>query len=431
MKRLVLFFAGLVLALSVAHAADRDQILKVYNWADYIDEELIGEFEQWYQEQTGKSVEVVYQLFDINEVMLSKIEMGREDFDVVCPSDYIIERMLRNDLLLPIDRDFGDTPDYISHVAPFITDAFSRIEGSGKNANDYAVGYMWGTTGLLYNSRYVTDEEVSTWDVLCDPKFAGKIFIKDAFRDVYTTLLIALNRERIDAGEVSIHELTLDASDSSIALVENYINRFKGNVSGWEADFGKERMTQEKAWINFTWSGDAQWAIEEAAEVGVPLAYSVPQEGAVIWFDGWVIPKYAKNVDAARYFINFMCRPDNAIRNMEAIGYVSAIGGEEVLAAMSDCEAYEPLDATYFFGEGAGSVCLNPVHYPSTEIISRCGMLHDSCDRTELLLAMWNRVKGDNASGMTYVIIFIAIVVLVGVSVYARRSKKNRSRSRR
>jgi spermidine/putrescine transport system substrate-binding protein len=140
MKRLVLFFAGLMLALSVASAADRDQILKVYNWADYIDEDLIDEFEQWYQEQTGKSVEVVYQLFDINEIMLSKIEMGHEDFDVVCPSDYIIERMLRNDLLLPIDQDFGQTPNYISCVSPFIRENYNRIDGSGKNANDYAVG---------------------------------------------------------------------------------------------------------------------------------------------------------------------------------------------------------------------------------------------------------------------------------------------------
>jgi spermidine/putrescine transport system substrate-binding protein len=430
MKRLVLFFAGLMLALSVASAADRDQILKVYNWADYIDEDLIDEFEQWYQEQTGKSVEVVYQLFDINEIMLSKIEMGHEDFDVVCPSDYIIERMLRNDLLLPIDQDFGQTPNYISCVSPFIRENFNRIDGSGKNANDYAVGYMWGTTGLLYNSRYVSEEEASSWDVLCNPKFAGKIFIKDAFRDVYTTLLIALNRDRIEAGEVSIHDLTLDSSPSSIALVETYINSFKSNVSGWEADFGKERMTQEKAWLNFTWSGDAQWAIEEAAEMGVPLAYSVPKEGAVIWFDGWVIPKYAKNVDAARYFINFMCRPDNAIRNMDAIGYVSAVGGSEVLEAISDADEYAPIDATYFFGEGAEAVCINPVQYPSTEVIARCGMLHDSGDRTELLLAMWNRVKGDNATSLTYVILIVAVLLLLSVSVYLRRSKKRRSRRR-
>ena len=134
---------------------DRNTILKVYNWADYIDEELLGEFEEWYFEQTGENVEIIYQTFDINETMLSKIELGHEDYDVVCPSDYIIERMLANDLLLPLERDFGDTPDYIGNVAPYIVEKFNQIEGNGKNANDYSVGYMWGTVGLIYNPKYI------------------------------------------------------------------------------------------------------------------------------------------------------------------------------------------------------------------------------------------------------------------------------------
>ena len=121
----------------------RKEILKVYNWADYIDESLLTEFEEWYFEQTGEKVEVVYQLFDINEVMLAKIERGKEDFDVVCPSEYIIERMLRNDLLLPINKDFGSTPSYLGNVSPYIHEVFNKIDGSGKDANDYAVGYMW------------------------------------------------------------------------------------------------------------------------------------------------------------------------------------------------------------------------------------------------------------------------------------------------
>ena len=430
MKKLTLLFAGLVLALSPVLAQSRENILKVYNWADYIDEDLIGEFEQWYEQQTGKPVKIVYQLFDINEVMLSKIEMGHEDFDVVCPSEYIIERMLRNDLLLPIDKNFPDSINWIGNESPYIVDIFNQIDGSGKNANDYAVGYMWGTTGLLYNPRFVPEEETRSWNVLQNPKYAGKIFMKDAFRDVYTTFLVSLNKDKIDAGEVDIKKLTFDASDESIAMVENYLNTFKDNVSGWEADFGKERMTQEKAYINFTWSGDAQWAIDEAEKVGVKLAYSVPQEGAIIWFDGWVIPKYAKNVEAARYFIDFMCKPENAIRNMDAIGYVSTIGGPEVLASQINEEAYEPLDASYFFGEGAESVCINPVFYPDASTIRRCGMMHDNGDRTDLLLGMWSRVKGDNASAMTYVILALAIVGLI-VALVVIRQNKNKKKSRK
>lgn len=427
------FFLSLAVILSAGmcslFAIDREHTLKVYNWADYIDESLIAEFEQWYEEQTGEPVKIVYQLFDINEIMLSKIELGHEDFDVVCPSEYIIERMLRSDLLLPIDRDFGDTPDYTVNVAPYMKQMFNLIQGSGKNANDYAVPYMWGTVGMLYNTQYVTREEASTWYTLKDPKWAGKLFVKDAFRDVYTSLIIALNRDAIDRGEKDITQLPFDASDEAIAQVETFLNTFKDNVSGWEADFGKERMTQEKAWINVSWSGDAQWAIDEAEEVGVSLDYAVPKEGSIVWFDGWVIPKYAKNVKAARYFINFMCMPENALRNMDEIGYVSAIGGPEILAAQTDSTTFEPEDASYFFGEAGRAACINPVMYPDASIIARCGMMHDNGDRTENLLAMWSRVKGDSATGMTYIIVVsvaFALVLLYLISVRKKNKKKHR-----
>ena len=426
------FFAIMAAALMLcACSEDRSHILKVYNWADYIDEALLGEFEQWYEEQTGEPVKVIYQTFDINETMLSKIELGHEDYDLVCPSDYIIERMLSSDLLLPMDKNFGNTPDYTVNVAPFITSCFDRIEGHGKNANDYSVAYMWGTTGIIYNPKYVTDEEASSWEVLRNPKFAGKILMKDAFRDVYTSMLIAINKDKIASGEKDINTISYDSSDESIAAVEAYLNSFKDAVAGWEADFGKEQMTKERAWINLSWSGDAQWAIEEAAEMGVELRYAVPKEGSTMWFDGWVIPKYAKNVKAASYFINYMCKPENAVRNMEVIGYVSANGGQEILEAMSDPEQYSPIDASYLFGEGAESVCLNPIMYPDAAAIERCGMLHDNGDRTANLLEMWSRVKGDSANVMTYVIVGALVLVLVVAIALRMRGSKRKKHARR
>ena len=426
------FFAILAAALMLcACSEDRSHILKVYNWADYIDEALLGEFEQWYEEQTGEPVKIIYQTFDINETMLSKIELGHEDYDVVCPSDYIIERMLSSDLLLPMDKNFGDTTDYTVNVAPYITSCFDKIEGHGKNANDYSVAYMWGTTGIIYNPKYVTDEEASTWEVLRNPKFAGKILMKDAFRDVYTSILIAINKDKIASGEKDINTISYDASDESIAEVEAYLNSFRDAVAGWEADFGKEQMTKERAWINLSWSGDAQWAIDEAAEMGVELRYSVPKEGSTVWFDGWVIPKYAKNVKAASYFINFMCKPENAVRNMDVIGYVSANGGKEILEAMCDPEQFEPIDASYLFGEGAESVCLNPIMYPDASVIARCGMLHDNGERTSALLEMWSRVKGDSANVMTYVIVGALVLVLVVAIALRMRGSRRKKHSRR
>ena len=407
----------------------RMHTLKIYNWADYIDESVLDEFKEWYKAETGEDVEIVYQLFDINEVMLAKIEKGHEDYDVACPSEYIIERMLRNDLLLPIDKDFGKTPNYIDqNLSPYIKDCFSKIDGSGKNANDYAVGYMWGTTGFMYNTKFVQEEEVSTWTALTNPRFKNRIFVKDAFRDVYSTLLTMLRQDDIKSGKLTYEKLMYDSSDESIKLVEDYLKSAKDNVAGWEADFGKEEMTKGKAWINLTWSGDAAWAIEEAADVDVELKYVVPKEGSNVWFDGWVIPRYAKNVKAARYFINFLCRSDIALRNMDEIGYVSAIGTQEVLDEQNDPETYEEaVDASYFFGEGADSVHLWQVQYPDASVIKRCAMMHDSGPRTEQMLAMWSRVKGDNASPVTAIVILFAVVgfAVYGINKKRKRHKKN------
>ncbi len=147
-------------------------------------------------------------------------------------------------------------------------------------------------------------------------------------------------------------------------------------------------------------------------------------EGSSVWFDGWVIPKYAKNVKAARYFINFMCKPENAIRNMDYIGYVSACGSQEVLEYMTDPESYEAIDASYFFGPQADSVHVNPIMYPDKETIERCGMMHDT--GTEKLLKMWSRVKGDSASAWTYILICLVFASLIAAVIIKYTKKRYR-----
>ena len=421
--------------------SDREHTLKVYNWGDYIDEELLPEFEAWYEEQTGERVMVIYQTFDINEVMLAKIENGGADFDVVCPSEYIIERMLAKELLLPLTtKEFIEEIDskginYLGCVSPYIREQFALLEApEGINPLEYAVGYMWGTTGILYNTEHVTREEAMSWSLMFDERLRDKILVKDAFRDVYSPILIyAKTLEARATGELgeaellpleTIRELMYDDSDESIALVESYLKRMKELVAGWEADFGKEMMTQEKAWINLMWSGDAVWAIEEAELVDVELGYVVPTEGSVVWFDGWVIPKYAVNTRAARYFIDFMCKPENAIRNMDATGYVSAVATEEVLEAMRDDELEEVCDLSYLFIdesgkalEGSEAVHIDDVMYPDRSVVERCGVMHDSGERTDKMLEMWSRVKGDNLSaGMLIgIILFFTLLLIVGV----------------
>ncbi len=464
MKRLIYSFLSLLVVAFMAVSCDNDeqrmQTLKVYNWGDYIDEDLLSEFEEWYYEQTGEEVEIIYQTFDINEVMLAKIENGEADFDVVCPSEYIIERMLRNNMLLPIltpefveeinSRDIN----YFGCVSPYIKEQFALLEApEGVDPNDYSVGYMWGTTGILYNKNHVTEEEASSWSLMFDKRLDDMIFVKDAFRDVYSPILIyAKTLEARANGTLAeneyldidtIHELMYDSSDESIALVEGYLKRMKELVAGWEADFGKEMMTQEKAWINLMWSGDAVWAIDEAKSVDVDLGYAVPVEGSVVWFDGWVIPKYARNIRAARYFIDYMCMPENAIRNMDATGYVSVVATQEVFDALDDLSYCEQqiCDLSYLFVDGEGnpiegseSVLADPVLYPDKSVIDRCGVMHDSGDRTDKMLEMWSRVKGDNLSvGMLVgIILFFGLLFVWGIwrkiDGYRRQQKLKKRR---
>jgi len=389
---------------------DRAHQLKVYNWADYIDEDVKAGFEQWYFEHTGEKVELVYEMFDINETALTKIEVGHEDYDVFCPSEYIIERMLKKGLLLPIQKELiDDSIYYFNNISPFVTDKFQQMApNEDVRVSDYTAGYMWGTTGFIYNPQHVNGEDLQSWAAILDPKFENRILMKDAVRDVYSVLVLYAYEEQILNGEVDRNELVRNITPERVAAVKDILMNAKKQICGWEVDFGKEEMTKGKAWLNLSWSGDAQFAIEEAAEIGVMLDYIVPQEGSNVWFDGWVIPKYAKNVKAATYFIDYMCKAENAMANMDAIGYVSCAGGENaaatVLAAQNDEEAWpETVDASYFFGNALIEVDgemldphalhLNPVYYADKSIIERCALMHDAGASQEMLLEMWNEVK--------------------------------------
>lgn len=401
----------------------RESILKIYNWGDYIDEEVLEDFPRWYKEQTGEEVKIIYQVFDINEIMLTKIARGKEDFDLVCPSDYIIERMMNMDLLQPINRDFGKTPDYTQNIAPYINHELNKLSKPGQTTTDYAVPYMWGTTGLLYNTTYVPQEDVKSWECLWNPRYKGKILMKDSYRDAYGVAMLYAYRDKLGKGQISVDSIINDYSISAIDTAEIYLKRMKPLLAGWEADFGKEMMTKSKVWINMTWSGDAQWAIEEAEKIGTELNYSIPEEGSMIWYDGWAIPKYARNPKAASYFINYLCRPDIAIRNMNTIGYVSAVASPEIMEQAQDSTLEEYSDVSYFFGEAGKKIKVNHTMYPDIKIVERCAMQRDFGAHTEEVLDMWSSVKGDNLNPMILIVIFLTILLLLFFGIYSKYKK--------
>lgn len=414
----------------------RERVLKIYNWADYIGEGVLEDFQAYYKEQTGENIRIVYQTFDINEIMLTKIEKGHEDFDVVCPSEYIIERMLKKHLLLPIDTNFAHSPNYMNNVALFIRKQINKLSQPGEKASRYAVCYMWGTAGILYNRAYVPDSVALSWDCLWNKKYAGKILMKDSYRDAYGTAVIYAHAKELKEGTVTVEELMNDYSPRAMELAEKYLKALKPNIAGWEADFGKEMMTKNKAWLNMTWSGDAIWAIEEANAVGVDLDYEVPEEGSNIWYDGWVIPKYARNPEAASYFINFMCRPDIALRNMDFCGYVSSIATPEILEEKIDTTLHYYSDLSYFFGPGADNVQIDKIQYPDRKVVERCAMIRDFGDKTKEVLDIWSRIKGDNLGVGITILIFVVVALMSGWMIYKKwqrynRQKQQRRRSRR
>lgn len=424
MKKYFSYIKALLLAVCLPlftacyNKESREEILKVYNWADYIDEQVLMDFPKWYEQQTGKKIRIIYQTFDINEIMLTKIE-----------------RMLKKDLLQPIDTNFAGE-NYLNNQSPYIRQQLDELSSGNKRASRYAVGYMWGTAGILYNKKYVTPEEASTWESLWNSKFKGKLLMKDSYRDAYGTALIYANRKQLLQGELKVKDLMNNYSPEAIRQVEDNLKSMKPNIAGWEADFGKEMMTKGKAYLNMTWSGDAVWAIDEAQAVGVDLGYEVPREGSNVWYDGWVIPKYAKNPEAARYFINYLCQPEVAIANMEATGYVSAVATPEVLEAQTDPEIKETYNLAYFFGPEARRVHINPIQYPDSSVVARCAMIHDSGEHTEAVLEMWSHVKGDNLGGGVVIIILATVGAFVVYAVSKRikrynHNKRTRKRKRR
>ncbi|MCQ2325170.1 MAG: ABC transporter substrate-binding protein [Paludibacteraceae bacterium] len=427
----ILFSLLTAMTVLTASAADREHTLKIYNWADYIDFNVLEEFKTWYTEQTGEEIEIIYNTFDINENMLTEIEIGKEDYDVICPSEYIIERMLKRDLLLPIEKDIiPDSLRYFDLEAPFVTEKFQQMAPSSDiRVADYTVGYMWGTTGFLYNTKFINPEEVSTWGAITNvERFAGRILMKDAFRDIYSVIILYAYRDEIARGELTRDELVANITPERIARVEEVLMAGKECYAGWEVDFGKEEMTKGKTWLDLMWSGDAQWAIDECEGTEVELRYIVPEEGSNVWFDGWCIPRYAVNTKAASYFIAYMCRPDNAIRNMEEIGYVSVIASPEIEEWANDEEIEETADLSYFFGPEATAVHANQVFYPDKSVIDRCALMHDAGAHAEDLMKMWNRVKGDNLNTRMVIIIVIicaAILVLVIVQLIGRKRQRN------
>ena len=275
--------------------------LYVYNWGEYIDEDVISQFE----EETG--ITVVYDLFETNEEMYPVIEAGAVNYDVVCPSDYMIQKMRENDLLAELN--FDNIPN-IDQIDP----AYMEMSQAFDPENKYSVPYCWGTVGILYNTKLLDELGVpapTKWADLWDERLSGEILMQDSVRDAF---MVALKKDGYSMNSESKDELEQTKQE----LIDQ-----KPLVQAYVIDQVRDKMIGGEAAVGVIYSGEMLYIQDEVANLGLDydLEYVIPEEGNNLWLDSWVIPKNAKNKENAEKWIDFMCRPEIAKANFEYITY--------------------------------------------------------------------------------------------------------------
>ncbi len=523
MKRICAIFLGvamlfppLVLLSGCKGSEKPDVILKVYNWEEYIDEgdegtliydelhefdekgkpvldasgnhvhiesdlvnddffewyeettgiplspeanPLLEDFELWYEKTYGIKVQVEYSTFGTNEDMYNEIVLGNE-YDLLCPSDYMIMKLAAEGRLEKYDESFFDESDennyYIRNVSPFIREKFETnggLEGKDYSWSEYAAGYMWGTTGFVYNPEIISEETLKEldWEVYIEKgdKFTNKITAKDNVRDTYFAALgLAFLEEltdlksRRDAGEIDeetyIFEITRifnDTSEETIERVEPILNEIKKNIYSFETDTGKSDLVNGTINLNYAWSGDAVYAMDVAEEENdCMFNYFVPESGSNLWFDGWVMPKGVTErgtKHAAQAFVNFMSMPYNAMRNSYYIGYTSAIAGEnaemldyaDYLYGEEESEDTVEYNLSWFFDDEDAVIFADEeqatrrqlyAQYPPEEVMARCAVMDFyGAEANARINELWSRVKAETLDAWAIIVICVTVAAIV------------------
>jgi len=472
---LCLLLAALWLAPAFASAEQETVTLRICNWEEYIDlggweedetidldsgdifgeNSLIEDFEAWYEETYGQKVRVEYSTFGTNEDLYNMLTIG-DVYDLVCPSEYMIMKLMAEDKVQPLSESFFEEENennyYIRGVSPYIRNIFETHDINGVTWDKCAAGYMWGVTGFLYNPEAMPEETAGSWKLLEDTEYARQITMKDNVRDAYFAAVGALKSDLLTSGEfigredygLALQTEMNDVSPETVDRVQDYLQSIKDNLYSFETDSGKADMITGKVVANYQWSGDAVYAMDQAEEDDYILNFAAPRECTNIYFDGWIMLKSGINGDAAKQqaaeaFINFISRPDNVIRNMYYIGYTSAISGGEDgrvfeyldwnYGAEDDEEETVDYPVGYFFSgeEGNEDYTLTvpaeqlqrqlSAQYPSEDVIRRASiMVYFDEQQSELINRMWIRIRCFNIETVPlWVWIVLALIIAGGI----------------
>jgi spermidine/putrescine transport system substrate-binding protein len=472
--------------METVYATPADVItLRVCNWEEYMDlgdwdedelieldngTEILGvnplyeDFSEWYFDNYGKNVKIEYSCFGTNEDLYNQLTLG-DTYDLVCPSEYMIMKLMAEDKLQPYSDEFYDEDNdlnyYAKGVSPYIRQTLDENEIDGESWSKYAACYMWGITGVLYNPEKISDEDAATWKVFNNSDYYRQVTIKDNVRDSYFATLGALKADLLTSEDFinneNYHELLgeemNDVSEETIEQAEALLAEMIDNSYSLETDSGKADMITGKIVANYQWSGDAVYAMDQAEEDDFYLKFVAPKECTNLWFDGWVMLADGINGDsekqqAAEAFVNFLSRPDNAVRNMYYIGYTSSIAGgddDTVFEYLDWCYGAEEDDEDtieyplgYFFSgdEDDEDYIITAsteqidrqlfAQYPSSEVIDRSAVMeYFDTDANKNINQMWINVRCFNIKDVPVVVWFIALLaIIVALYLNLKRVKK-------
>lgn len=390
MKKLLAALCAVLLlaaALPVKARAAAKSVINVYNWGQYISDGSDGylDVNKAFTEATG--IEVNYMTYDSNESLYTKLKTGGSSYDVIIPSDYMIARLIAEDMLLPLD--FDNIPNY-----QYIDDAYRNTAYDPDNV--YSVPYTWGTVGIIYNSRYVDEADTGSWDLLWNSKYSGKILMFDNPRDGFAAAELLLG---YDVNTTAEDELRA----ASYKLIEQ-----KPLVQSYVMDQVYDRMERAEAWIAPYYAGDYL----QMAQVNPDLKFYFPSEGYNLFIDAMCIPSCCANKEGAEAYINFLCSPEICGQNLEYLGY-----------SVPETAAKEYMDP---------SVTESDIAYPDAETLARGrGFLYLPTETNQLMDSLWLGVKTEGGVEWTPIVgisVFVAAVAvyLTGRRVRTRRRKENR-----
>lgn len=404
---LVVVLLGALATVFIGCNSNRETTLRIANWGEYMEKDVYEGFEKWYEDKTGESIKVEYNEFDTNENLYTWISAKKEDYDLICPSDYMLQRMIREGLLLKID---AETQEVINKSLN--AGVINMVKGSYDPNMEYSMPYLWGTLGIMFNvnsdGQAGIQNELDTmnnWSALWDSNYKNKIFMKDSVRDAYTVamlydnanaLITALgNDKNYDAPEYKtiLNDIFDSTNTNLVNRAKELLLAQKENVYDYEVDSAKDELLRdvdgEKGYFGLFWSCDAGYIMNDENNPNKNLYYVIPEEGSNVWVDGFAIPKYAVNTKGANMFLQYMCEKDIAYQCMDYVGSTTAVN-----SAFEQYKADVILDEDGFFDgayEGFKEMYVDMM-FPSEETLKRCAIMKDFGEYNEALDEMWTDV---------------------------------------